>query len=131
MTTSTHHVNQVDKLTSQLTSTIYQLVKENELFHSANVARLQVVQEAASKKEKLESDIKYINEWLMEVSQEVKDSKCTENDAVRKASKSSVIMSNRLQRLKDLKLIVGKLKEKLADKSHLRETLQKMSTICL
>ena len=40
-------------------------------------------------------------------------------------------MYNRLQRLNDLKLLVGELKEELADESHLRETLQIMSTICL
>ena len=50
---------------------------------------------------------------------------------VRKASKSSVILSNRLQRLKYLKLIVGELKEELSDEFHLLETLQIMSTIHL
>ena len=40
-------------------------------------------------------------------------------------------MYNRLQRLNDLKLLVGELKEELADESHLQETLQIMSTICL
>ena len=44
---------------------------------------------------------------------------------------SSVIMYNRLQRLKYLELLVGKLKEELAYESHLRETLQIMSTIFL
>ena len=44
------------------------------------------------------------------MAEEVKDAKRTAKDAVRKASKSSVIMSNRLQRLKDLKLNVVKLK---------------------
>ena len=33
--------------------------------------------------------------------------------------------------LNDLKLLVGKLTEELADEYHLRETLQIMSTICL
>ena len=65
MITSTHHMNQVNKLMSHLTSTKSQLVKQKELFHSAKVARRQVVQEAESQKEKLESDIKYLNEWLM------------------------------------------------------------------
>ena len=67
MITSTHHVNQVNKLTSQLTSTKYKLVKQKELFHSSKVASRQVVQEAESQKEKLESDIKYLNisqKWL-------------------------------------------------------------------
>ena len=58
-------------------------------------------------------------------------SKRTAKDAVWKASKSSVIMPNRLQGLKDLKFLVGELKEVLADESHLRETLQIMSTIRL
>ena len=44
------------------------------------------------------------------MAEEVKDAKRTAKDAVRKASKSSVMMSNRLQRLKDLKLNVVKLK---------------------
>ena len=47
----------------------------------------------------------------MEMAEEVKGAKRTKNDDVRKASKSSVIMSNRLQRLKELKFIIGKLKE--------------------
>ena len=67
----------------------------------------------------------------MEMSEEVKDDKFTEKYAVRKASKSNVIVYNMLQRLNELKLLVGKLKEELADESHLRETLQKKSTICL
>ena len=65
------------------------------------------------------------------MAEEVKDSKRTEKDAFSKASKSSVIVSNRLQRLKYLKLLVGELKEELADEFHIRENLQKMSTICL
>ena len=40
-------------------------------------------------------------------------------------------MSTRLQRLKDLKLLVGELKEELSDESHIQETLQIMSTILL
>ena len=51
----------------------------------------------------------------MEMAEEVKYSKRTANNAVRKASKSSVIISNRLKRLKDLKLLVGKLKAEFAD----------------
>ena len=61
----------------------------------------------------------------------MKDTKRTAKDDLRKASKSSVIMSNRLQMLNDLKLLVGELKEELSDESHLRETLQIMSTIFL
>ena len=49
----------------------------------------------------------------------MKDTKRTAKDAVRKASKSSVILSNMLQRLKDSKLLVGELKEELLDESHL------------
>ena len=55
----------------------------------------------------------------MEMAEEVKDAKRTAKDAFRKASKSSIIMSNRLQKLKDLKFLVGEIKEELADKSHL------------
>ena len=46
MTKITHHVNQVNKRTSQLTWTKYQLVNQKELSHFAKVARRQVVQEA-------------------------------------------------------------------------------------
>ena len=113
--TSTHHVNQVNKLISQLTLTKSQLVKQKELFHSTKIARCKVVQQAASKKEKLECDIKYLNGWLMEMAEEVKYAKRTENDDFLKVSKSSLIISNKLQRLKDLKLLVGELKEELAD----------------
>ena len=113
--TSTHHVNQVNKPTPHLTSTKSQLVKQKELFHSAEVARRQGVQGAESQRERLESDIKYLNIWLMEMAEKVKDTKRMENDDVWKASKSSVIMSNRLQRLKDLKFIFGELKEELSD----------------
>ena len=67
----------------------------------------------------------------MEMAEEVKDAKRTAKDAVWNASKSSVIVSNRLQRLNDLKLLVGEFKEEIADESHLRETLQIMSTIFL
>ena len=65
MTKSTHHVNQVNKLTSQLTSTKHQLVKQKELFHSAKVAHCQVVQEAASQKENLKvtSSISMDGSW--------------------------------------------------------------------
>ena len=117
--TSPHHANQVNKLMPQMTSTRYQLVKQKELFHSAKVVRRKVVQKAASQKEKIESDIKYLNGWLIEMAEEVKDSKRTAKDAVMKASKSSVILSNMLQRLKDSKLLVGELKEELLDESHL------------
>ena len=61
----------------------------------------------------------------------MKDDQRTANDAVWKAIKSSVIMSNRLQRLKYLKLLVGEVKEELADESNIRITLQRMSTILL
>ena len=67
----------------------------------------------------------------MKMAEEVKDVKRTAKDYVRKSSKSSVIMSNRLQRSKDLKLLVGELKEELADESHPRESIQIMSTILL
>ena len=59
----------------------------------------------------------------MGMAEEVKDAKRTAKYAVLKASKLSVIMSNRLQRLNDLKFLVGELKEELADESHLRENL--------
>ena len=52
--TSTYNVNQVNKLMSQLKSTKSQLFKQK-------VARRQVVKEAESQKEKLESDINYLN----------------------------------------------------------------------
>ena len=61
----------------------------------------------------------------------MKDAKRTAKDDVWKASKSTVIMSNKIQRLKDLKLLVGELKEEIADESHPQETIQRMSTICL
>ena len=61
----------------------------------------------------------------------MKDAQRTANDAVWKAIKSSVIMSNRLQRLKYLKFLVGEVKEELADESNIRITLQRMSTILL
>ena len=110
MMKSTHHVNQVNKLMSQLTSTKSQLVKQRELFHSTKVARRQVVQGAASQK-KLESDIKYLNGWLIEMYEKVKDAKRMAKETVKKSSKSSVIMYNRIQRLKDLEFLVGELKE--------------------
>ena len=53
MMKSTNNVNQVNKLTSQLTSTKSQLINQKELFHSAKVARRQVLQEASSQKENL------------------------------------------------------------------------------
>ena len=40
-------------------------------------------------------------------------------------------MSNKLQRLKELKFLVGELKKDIADEYQLKETLQIMSTICL
>ena len=46
----------------------------------------------------------------MEMAEEVKYAKRTENDDFLKVSKSSLIISNKLQRLKDLKLNVVKLK---------------------
>ena len=52
MMTSTHHVNQFNKLMSHLTSTKYQLVEQKELFNSAKIARCQVVQEESSQREK-------------------------------------------------------------------------------
>ena len=67
----------------------------------------------------------------MEMGEEVKDAKCKEKDAVGKASKSSFIISNRLQRLKNFKLIVGELKKEIVDESHFRENLQRMSSIRL
>ena len=65
------------------------------------------------------------------MAEEVKDAKRTAKYALRKASKSSFIMSNRLKRLKDLKFLVGDLKEELPDESHLLETLHRMDTIRL
>ena len=55
----------------------------------------------------------------MEMAEEVRENKCTAKYAVRKASKSNVIVYNRLQRLNNLKLLVGEFKEELADESHL------------
>ena len=57
------------------------------------------------------------------MAEEVKDAKRTANYAVWKGSKSSFIMYNRLQRLKYLNFLVGKLKEELADEYHLREII--------
>ena len=48
MTTSTHHVSQVNKIMSHLISTKYQLVKQKQIFYSTIVARRQVVQDVAS-----------------------------------------------------------------------------------
>ena len=64
----------------------------------------------------------------MEMTEEMKDSERKANDYAWKSSKSSVIMSNMLKRLKNLKLLVGELKGELADESNLQETLQRMST---
>ena len=61
----THHLNQINKIMSRMTLTKSQLVKQKKLFHSAKVARRQVVHDAASQKEKLEIDIKYLNGCLM------------------------------------------------------------------
>ena len=47
----------------------------------------------------------------MKMDEELKYAKHAAKDAVRKAVKSSVIISNRLQSLKDLKLLVGELKK--------------------
>ena len=55
----------------------------------------------------------------MEMAEEVKDSKRTEKDAVRKSIKSNVSMSDRLQMLRYLQFLVGELKEELAYESHL------------
>ena len=46
----------------------------------------------------------------MEMDEELKDANRIAKDDVRKASKSSVFMSNRLQRLKDLEFIVGEFR---------------------
>ena len=43
----------------------------------------------------------------MEMSEEVKDAKLSAKDAVQKSSKSSFIIPNRLQRLKDFKFLIG------------------------
>ena len=77
---------------SKLILTKYQLVNQKELFYSAKVASHQVVQYEASQKEKIESDIKYLNGWLMEMAEEVKYANRMENDAFRKASKAGIIM---------------------------------------
>ena len=118
MTTTTHNMDQVNKLTSHLTLTKSKSVKQKELFHSAKVACRQVVQEAASQKEELESDINYLNAWLMEISEEVKCANCMENDYVWKASKSSLTIYNRLQRFKYLNLLIGELKAEITDEYH-------------
>ena len=61
MITSTHNVNQVNKHMSHLSSTKSKLVEQKELFHFTKVACRQVLKEAASQKQKLESDINYLN----------------------------------------------------------------------
>ena len=61
----------------------------------------------------------------------MKDDKCTAKCAVWKASEWSVIIFNRIKRLKYLKLLVRELKEELSDEFHLLETLQRMRTIQL
>ena len=61
----------------------------------------------------------------------MKDVKRTANNTVRKASKSSIIVSNRIKRLKDFKFIVGELKEEISDKPYPQESLQIMSTLRL
>ena len=49
-------------------------------------------------------------------------------EEARKATKSSIIASKRLEVLTDLKLCVGKLHNDLANESHLQESLERMST---
>ena len=105
MIKSTHHVNQVNEITSHLTSTKSKLVNQKELFQYTKFARGRIIEI------KIESYINYLNGWLMKMTEEMKYSKFTAKCAVRKASKSSVIIFNRIKRLKYLKLLVRELKE--------------------
>ena len=123
------HEKDVDALQSKLASRQSQVDKGKDSVHNAKVARRQVAQETASNKVKLQDEIKYLKEWLNDMADELKDTKRTAKDAAKKASNSSLLASKRLGILKDLKHQVIELQDDLAEESHIRESLERMSTI--
>mgnify|MGYP007086410298 CR=1 FL=1 len=123
------HEKDVDALQSKLASRQSQVDKGKDSVHNAKVARRQVAQETASNKAKLQDEIKYLKEWLNDMADELKDTKRTAKDAAKKASNSSLLASKRLGILKDLKHQVIELQDDLAEESHIRESLERMSTI--
>ena len=57
------------------------------------------------------------------------DAKHVAKEEARKATKSSALVSKRLEVSKDLKLRVGKLQDELAEESHVQESPERMRTI--
>ena len=72
-----------------------------------------------------------MHDWLMEMSDEVKDAKEDAKEAMGKASKSTTLASNRLRLLKELKVQVSDLKDDLVEESKMRQSLEKMKDIRL
>ena len=63
------------------------------------------------------------------MAEEVSDAKRVTKMAMRKACDDTKLAANRLTKLKELKTHMKELKYDLADKSHLRENLEKMGII--
>ena len=73
------------------------------------ISRCRIAQEASSNKAKLQVDIKYLNRWLVEMADKVNAATCVAKKEARRATKSSILVSKRLEVLKDLKLHVSEL----------------------
>ena len=63
------------------------------------------MQNESDEKKKLKDDNQYMHDWMMEMSNEVKDAKEEAKEAMRKASTSTTLASNRLRLLKELILV--------------------------
>ena len=80
-------------------------------------------------KNKVVNEMTLMDEWLNKMAEEVSDTKRLTKMAMRKARDDTKLASNRLTKLKELKNQVKKVKDDLADESHLRKNLEKMGII--
>mgnify|MGYP000971675636 CR=1 FL=1 len=87
--------SEIKKQVIEYKSVLDYLEKSTNQCHEEKQCRRQLVQNESDEKKKLKNDNQYMHDWLMEMSDEVKDAKEDAKEAMRKASTSNTLASNR------------------------------------
>ena len=97
-----------------------------------------LTQEKASTKALMVEEVLYLEGWLKDMAEEVKDAKRETKQALKDRKEAleanefiTSVSSKRLALLKDLKIRVNELRDDLADESHQRAALERLSSIKL
>ena len=105
------------------------LENQKHLLLESKVWRLKEVALAQVSKNKVVNEMALVDEWLNNMSEKVSDAKRVTKMAMRKARYDTKLVETCLTRLKELRTQAKEVKDDLADKSHLRENLEKMGII--